>query len=108
MGRARVRCWMTFSPINDRVWHEADAPGALGVGQGSGALPIFRVEGLFFGAFQILAPRGLVCILIERLRRDVVVLAVNGAALAREIAFSQIGSGIAVQIHFSVVDPAGD
>ena len=55
---------------------------------------------------MILAPRGLGRILVKILRRNVVVLAGDGAAQTREVGLGLIGAGIAVRIHLGVVDPA--
>ncbi len=58
------------------------------------------------GAAVILAPRGLCRILVKVLRRDVVVLAGDGAAQTRKVGLGLIGAGIAVRIHLGMIDPA--
>ena len=59
------------------------------------------------GAAVIFAPRGLGRVLVKILRRDVVVLAGDGAAQTREVGLGLIGAGVAIRIHLGMVDPAG-
>ncbi len=58
------------------------------------------------GAAMVVTPRGLGRVLVKVLRRDVVVLAGDGAAQTREVGLGLIGAGIAIRIHLGVVDPA--
>lgn len=59
-------------------------------------------------AAVILAPCGMVGILVEVLVRNVVVLALHHAAKAGEVAFNPVGVlAVAVAVQFAVVDAAG-
>ena len=53
----------------------------------------------------ILAPRRIVRVLVKVAVRDVVVLAINGAAQAREVAFGLIGAGAVPAKRLGMVDP---
>ena len=55
---------------------------------------------------MILAPRGLVRILVQILVRDVVVLALNHPAQPREVGLRLIGASVTVAVGFAVVDAA--
>ena len=57
------------------------------------------------GAAVILAPRRLVGVLVKVAMRDVVMLTINGAAQAREVAFSLIGAGAIPAKRLRMVDP---
>jgi hypothetical protein len=53
----------------------------------------------------ILAPGCFVRVLVQVAVRDVVMLAVDGAAQAREVAFGLIGAGAISAVRLRVVDP---
>jgi hypothetical protein len=62
---------------------------------------------LVVGAAVVLAPCRLVGVLVQVLVRDVVMLAVHGAAQAGEVAFRLIGAGSVEAVGEAVVDAAG-